>query len=556
MPAISKDKKKKTKPAKEETDLLEAHQKLELINAIDRIRDEAPDPMAMLTSIVTLITSRFDSDLCLLSLIDHETDELELKAINDTAGYMSKLGAEAVRQLASRAASLHEIDILHDTPFNDEKLDLPFKGIHIAALPIIIESDNHLGSMLLIRKGTPFSDREIRLLETIEDHVDSAVVQGYIFHELELRNHELETIYTIDRIRDQNLPFDAMLNEVLRELRNAIPSEMGFIMLYERAENKLELRASSQDDIFRISPYHEAMVQVAYESLQKSDIICYNDLGSQMRSIMCIPLILRSEIIGVFGLVNRYGPQGFEEPDRRILKAIASQMDTAIFDSLERRRLRQVLGRAVGPKVMERMLRNPDLNLLKVERATLTVLYCDIRGSTSLAEKLDPEILVQFINSYLTAMTEVIFKHDGTLDKFVGDEVMALFSAPYPQNDHAERAVKAALEMQEVHQTLLDQWKDRGVKEAPVGIGIATGELIVGEMGSVHRTNYTALGRAANLGARICAIAKGGEVLISEETFTVIGEGFEYDELPPQEMKGIDRPVPVYRITGLVNSND
>jgi adenylate cyclase len=198
-------------------------------------------------------------------------------------------------------------------------------------------------------------------------------------------------------------------------------------------------------------------------------------------------------------------------------------------------------------------LANPDVDFLRGERSVLSVLYADIRGSTSLAERTDPELLVGFINAYLSRMTEVILAHEGTLDKFVGDEVMALFGAPFAQPDHALRAVRVGLEMQKAHGAVMETWWARGVEAAPIGIGIASGELIVGEMGSSQRSDYTVIGRAANLGARICAVAKAGQVLISQATFDMVSRQVEAIPITGLELKGVGQSITVYHVTGILD---
>jgi adenylate cyclase len=150
-------------------------------------------------------------------------------------------------------------------------------------------------------------------------------------------------------------------------------------------------------------------------------------------------------------------------------------------------------------------------------------------------------------------MTEVILAAEGTLDKFVGDEVMALFGAPFPQPDHALRAVRVGLEMQAAHQAVIKTWQARGVKAAPIGIGIATGEMIVGEMGSAQRSNYTVIGRAANLGARICAVAGADQVLISQATYDLVREQVQATPIPGLELKGLENSVTAYHVTRIVD---
>ncbi len=291
--------------------------------------------------------------------------------------------------------------------------------------------------------------------------------------------------------------------------------------------------------------------ETADSSLNAGKLVCRNELDGDLFAIMCLPLILNEQVIGVIG-VARQNHLPFTLFDQRLLAAIGSQMDTAIFESLAQKRLRRVLGRSVDPRVMERLLEHPGDNVLEGERRFLTVLYADIRGSTNLAEKTSPEQLVSFINAYLSKMTELILAHEGTLDKFVGDEVMALFNAPFSQENHALRAVEAGLAMQQAHNEMLQKWSAQPeFAAAPIGIGIATGEAIVGEMGSPQRSDYTAIGQVANLGARICNAASGGQVLISPTTYELVRENVQATAVSDMSFKGIEEKLTVHWVTAV-----
>ena len=518
--------------------------KLDLIAAIDHIRDTAPDPATMLTNIVNVLADLLKVDLCLLSLLDRETGEPEVKTITDRSQQLGQLAQAITPALVERATNLNEATIWA----GNDVLPMSFfeRDIQLVAVPIIMGENERLGALILARSQTAFETDDLELLKTAESQIDSAVIQGYTHHELQQNIKELKTIYRIDHIRDQSPSFDEMLNAVLQEVCQVIEAEMGFAMLYDRVGEKLELRAATHHDLFQVAPYYQTVDQVANESLDRATLICRNDLDNGLRSMLCMPLILNDQVIGVLGVVNRYGPRGFTGDDRRLLKAIGSQMDTAIFENIEKRRLQQVLGRSVDPRIMARLLDNPDIDFLKGERATLTVLYSDLRGSTRFAERTDPEILVGFINHYLGQMTDIILSHEGTLDKFVGDEVMALFGAPFPIEDHALRAVQVGLEMQKAHQNLVEIWRDRGVEAPPIGVGIATGEMIVGEMGCPQRADYTVIGKAANLGSRICNTAQAGEVLISPETYDLVKSSVQATPRTGLQFKGVDREVTIY----------
>jgi adenylate cyclase len=182
---------------------------------------------------------------------------------------------------------------------------------------------------------------------------------------------------------------------------------------------------------------------------------------------------------------------------------------------------------------------------------SITVLYSDMRGFTSIAERTAPEIMVETLNAHLGAMTDVVLANQGTLDKFVGDEVVALFGAPLPMDDHAWRAVKTALEMQAAHQALLGELATQGREAAPIGIGINSGEMVVGNIGCEKLVDYTAIGDAMNLGARLCGLAKPHQIIISEGTYQRVRDAVEVTKLAPVQVKGRVQPEQIYEVVGL-----
>jgi adenylate cyclase len=520
---------------------------LDLMLAIDQIRDTLPAPTEMLPALANTLTECVHADCCALCLIDPETGALLVNNVADRTQQFGQLSGELIQELDQQTRNRTEI-LFWTGATLPPALQAPRfpQDLHGVVMPIVLKGER-LGVMFLARCGADFVPDDVELLKVAESQVDSAVVQVHEYYTLQQRNKELETIYRIDMIRDQHLPFDEMLNVVLRELCQVIRAEAGFIMLYNQAEKLLELRASTKSDLLPLIPHLEFINRIANESLKQAKMIWDNNLPAPLHAIMTIPLILNGEIIGVLGVVNRQGRQGFDVEDRRLLKAIGSQMDTAIFEGIEQRRLRQILDRSVDPRVIEQLLSAPN-TMLNRARTVLSVLYADIRGSTALAEQTEPDLLVGFINDYLGQMADVILAHEGTLDKFVGDEVMALFGAPLPQPDHALRAIRAALEMQRVHQQVMEAWKPKGVVESPIGIGIATGELVIGEFGCQKRSDYTVIGRAANLGARICGAAKAGQVLISQATYDLVQTAIDANPITGLHFKGVHEGVVVYEV--------
>jgi adenylate cyclase len=517
---------------------------LEIILAIDRIRDGTTDMQQLLSSTVEIVTSYLDADLCLMSLVEEESGELELKMVDDRQGIFGQLSQDALRKAAEQSTAIGHVSVLDDT------FGLRQQGVsHLLAAPLLIGGEQ-LGSLLLLNKQRGFDQDDIDLLEAVVSQTDSAVVHARTYGHLQQRNKELETIYKIDRIRDSGLEFQPMLNAVLNDLCQAITAEVGFIMLFDETGQQLELKASTESDIFAIADHYRLVQETANEALWKATLINRRDLDSRIRSIICIPLILREKIIGIFGAVNGSRLRAFDNEDERVLTAIASQMDTAIFESLEKRKLRSAFERSVGPKIMEAILAS-GRDFLKGERSQVTVLFSDMRGFTVVAERTEAESLVTILNQHFEAMTSIIMKHEGTLDKFVGDEVMALFGAPLSLEDHALRAVRTALEMQRAHKELMARWEAAGQEAVPIGIGINSGDMIVGQIGSSKFTDYTVIGDNVNLGSRLCGAAKGHQILISEATYQLVKHAVEVNKLVPIQVKGRVQPVQTYEVMGL-----
>ncbi|MBI4575198.1 MAG: hypothetical protein HY722_02930 [Planctomycetes bacterium] len=227
-----------------------------------------------------------------------------------------------------------------------------------------------------------------------------------------------------------------------------------------------------------------------------------------------------------------------------------------IEDVTELRNLEEMFGAYVSPAVLEKM-KASRRDFFKAERARMTVVFADLRGFTAMSENMEPEEVRRTLNEYLETMTEIILVHEGTVDKYVGDEIMALFGRPIPMEDHAYKAVLVALEMQEAQRRLVERWTHEGRASVHMGMGINTGEMIIGNIGSKRKMNYTVLGHHVNLAARLCSNARAGQILISQGTFdelmghtesAAIKERIGFDIIDRIEAKGISHPVEVFNV--------
>ncbi|WP_164017221.1 adenylate/guanylate cyclase domain-containing protein [Pyxidicoccus trucidator] len=219
----------------------------------------------------------------------------------------------------------------------------------------------------------------------------------------------------------------------------------------------------------------------------------------------------------------------------------------------EKSRLRHTFQHYLDASVMEQVLEHPERLKLGGERKELTVLFSDIRGFTSLSEQLSPEQLVTFINQYLTPMTGVVFTHGGTLDKYIGDAIMSFWGAPVDQPDHALRACRAALDFLDTLQALKVRWRAAGLPEVDIGVGINTGPMNVGHMGTESRFNYTVMGDAVNLASRLEGLNKeyGTRILISEGTYLQVKDHVVARRLGSVRVKGKQEPVAIHELRGL-----
>jgi adenylate cyclase len=217
----------------------------------------------------------------------------------------------------------------------------------------------------------------------------------------------------------------------------------------------------------------------------------------------------------------------------------------------EKEMIKRAFTRYVAREVVEEILKDPENLVLSGERRQVTVLFCDVRGFTPMSERLAPEEVVLLLNDFYTLMIETTFKYDGTLDKFLGDAVMAVFGAPMAHPDHSARAIRTALAMQEGITGLNDRRVRDGKEAISVGIGVSAGEAVAGTVGTEDRMEYTVIGDSVNLAARLESNAKPGQILISHRTYERVRDLVDARPLGRIRVKGKEEEVEVYEVLGL-----
>ncbi|MBI3971117.1 MAG: GAF domain-containing protein, partial [Chloroflexi bacterium] len=287
------------------------------------------------------------------------------------------------------------------------------------------------------------------------------------------------------------------------------------------------------------------------------------DTEAELESALCIPLEVQGRVLGVLNATKRHTTERFDEADlavavelaRRVALAIdharlyrdaqqQAQLQTALNDAL---RQTERLQRFFAPQIAELFADQEDK--LHTHRRELTILFSDIRGFTSLSENLEPEELVALLNEYFSAMTEVVYEYGGTLDKYLGDGILAFFGDPVPQPDHAVRAVRAALAMQRRLAALQDHWFAAGYARLAMGIGINTGWVTVGTVGSRWRQEYTIIGDNVNVASRLTGVAGPGEIVLSEKTWRLVREHIGVVPRGAVRLKGKRQLMPIFVAT-------
>ncbi len=274
-----------------------------------------------------------------------------------------------------------------------------------------------------------------------------------------------------------------------------------------------------------------------------------------VRSTICAPLVGESRVHGAI-YADRLDPfAAFKPDDLELISAVAAQTAIAVENARAHERLaREEVARAnysrfLPEYVVKQMLENPDSFKLGGVNQTITVLFADIRGFTRISEHAQPEKIVGLLNKYFSAMTDIIFAHGGTLDKYLGDGLMALFGAPsVPRRRIASNALNAAVAMQRRILGINLELRQEGLNEIGVGIGLHTGEATVGYIGSERRSEYTAIGDTVNTAARLESNARGGEILVSDATAKAARSRYKLKPRDPITVKNREQPVVLWEV--------
>jgi adenylate cyclase len=390
--------------------------------------------------------------------------------------------------------------------------------------------------------------------------IDQSFLPERLIHDVDALRRDYEKLrvsYELARAIGVELDIDKALVKILDAAFQLLPADRGVVLLYDeehalapRCVRMRNAQNAGTEDVVISSTIVEQVLKDKAAVLSSDATVDSRFQGAHsiimqgIRSSMAVPLLHSGEVFGIMMLDSQIATNAFTEKDLQLFQNVANQAAVAIQNSLyaakleqaavARERVSRLLPPAIALQVMEGKV---ELKKGGEVRET-TVLFSDIRGFTPMSESSPASALVDMLNEYFERMVEVIFKYEGTLDKFVGDEIMALFGAPVSHPDDALRAVKTALEMKDVLEQFNRERVAAGHQEILIGIGINTGECVAGYLGSSKALEYTVIGDTVNTGSRLCSIAKAGEIIISENTLEAVRDHFEVIELEPTQVKG------------------
>ncbi len=377
-------------------------------------------------------------------------------------------------------------------------------------------------------------------------------------------SHELSREIALER----DLP--SMLNKILQTIFRFVKADRGVIFLMDERRELVPGASHRRDGTDSPIPVSSTIMNHVIK--ERATVLTHDAamdfaaskgrsmILNRISSAIVAPLMHNDEILGVLWLDSETLAQ-FQHKDLEIVTSIAAQAAMFIEINILGKKVeaeivnRERFSRLLSPNVAEKVMAGE----LEVKKGGALVPECtvfnsDIRGFTSMSEKASPEVLVEMLNDYFEQMVETLFKYEGTLDKFMGDGIMALWGAPVTHPDDALRCVSCALEQMQVLGSFNRQRVEKDLPPLAVGIGVHTGPLVAGYIGSSKALSYTVIGDTANTSARLCGIAAAGQILVSETTLERLAGKFEYEELPPATLKNKEKPFKVFNIKRMLPS--
>jgi adenylate cyclase len=384
--------------------------------------------------------------------------------------------------------------------------------------------------------------------------------------ETERREKKLELLLEISKELSRQQELDQLLHKVVDVTFQIMNVDRVSILLLDPRTKELVPKVSrsrtGDTNAAKLVPQSIARKAVEDRVAILSDNAAADDrfkgksiLIQSVRSAMCTPLLgSDQQALGIIYVDNQTAIHSFTDEDLEFLIAFGNIVTTAVENSQLGERVRReamVLSnfqRYFAPNVAAQIAQQEGAVTLGGDKRPVVIFFSDIRGFTPMSENMNPDEVAQLLTEYFTEMVEIVFEHSGSLDKFMGDAIMALWGAPIAHEDDADRAMQCAIDQLNALEKMNAKWREQGRPPIKIGIGINFGEVFAGNFGSDRRLEYTVIGDAVNTASRLCSVAGANEILISEPFYKALKNPPAVEALEPMQVKGKTKPVPVYRV--------
>jgi len=441
-----------------------------------------------------------------------------------------------------------------EQPVEERTTDVRYDDKPLGHTQLLISANDVMSTVLRSKDEATTSPQRDKVLETLQRKAN-------ILSALYEMSKTLGSVFDLNAIFEKatdiifrSTPADRVVALLLEE--DSEDSNLTPIAMRAR-DNKLEAHARklSIGRTITRKVMKDRVALLSQDAAADEQFAGVDSIVSQgVRSTICAPLVAETRVHGAL-YADRLDPfAAFKPDDLELISAVAAQTAIAVENARAHERLaREEVARAnysrfLPEYVVKQMLENPESFKLGGVSQTITILFADIRGFTRISEHAPPEKIVSLLNRYFSAMTDIIFAHGGTLDKYLGDGLMALFGAPTATPDDASNALNAAVAMQRRMLAINRELRDEGFPEIGVGMGLHTGEVVVGYIGSDRRSEYTAIGDTVNTSSRLESNARGGEILISDATARAAHSRYKLQPREAIMVKNRQQPVKLWEV--------
>lgn len=492
--------------------------------------------------------------------------------------------------------TVHVRDMWSDPDFPEGNVASSRMGYRTILTVPMMHGEEPIGALTLRRTEVrPFTAKQVALAESFATQTVIAIENARLINDLrESLERQAATYEVVRTINSSSGNLEPVFNVMLENAVRICEAKFGNLLLYDGQDFRIAARISSaptewvdtQSPVTRPganSPIrrvvttkqtvHIADIRLEQAYLEKDPAFTGLVDVAGVRTLLIVPLIKEGEVIGAIG-IHRQDVSPFSAKQIALTETFAAQAVIAIENArllnelraktdelsqlngqLEKRVSDQVgeiermgrLRRFLPPQVADLIVSSGGEHQLESHRREITALFCDLRGFTAFSESAAPEDVMKLLHDYHAAIGRIIFKHGGTLERFVGDGAMVIFNDPIPLPKHTLHAVQMALDMRASIGALAETWRKLG-HEIGFGIGIAHGYATLGTIGFEGRFDYAAIGTVANLASRLCDEAKPGQILISARVLAEVKDSFTVEAASEMNLKGIRRPVEVYNV--------